>query len=570
MVTIADRFSPAMWPAGQSRIATRGVLLLAVSLVVLGWAQVAFGAACSPDTLVLVNGDPITTGDLDKMIMAAHSSFDIEAEGSGIVTRLLTKRTNDLLLIQDALAAGMDKEPELVKLMEDRRRSYAIRAYVQDTLVLPASPPADSVMAYFERYYWQIQVRRISVRTWQEAADLKLAVMGGADMDSLARELSLDTKKLTGGLYNLLYWADLENRIRNQVAHLEIGGYSEVFPYNDAYSFVRVEQRFPVDYDSFSRFERDITADVRAITNQALWDGFVDDLMGTMEIEESMAGMAAIIADSATVLTGEFLRNDPTPVIQLSSGEAVTGTKLRKAISHEVMQNATASFNENLNKGRRKTTSELVLAVAAKAAGFYEDPEVQELVDKDLEQGLIETYLTDTVASRIKFKRAEFEEFYEENKEKFRGPEEVSLDILILDDQADAEEAAKRLAEGADFGFIFGEYNPGQEATLGKSRYIKKDQLSKPFRDQMVNMEPGDSSQAVEIPMGWMIFKLVGERPGAVPPMDAVEMEIRKVIYQRKFNTYLDEHLELLREHSEILTFDESIKDYILSEGEGG
>jgi len=228
-----------------------------------------------------------------------------------------------------------------------------------------------------------------------------------------------------------------------------------------------------------------------------------------------------------------------------------------------------APFSENLNKARRKTTSELVLAEAARAGGYFEDPQVEEKVAKDRDQALIETYLNDTVASRIRFKREEFAEFYEENQEKFRGPEEIRLDILILDNQADAEEAAKRLAEGADFGFIFAEYSPGQEATLGKSRFIKKDQLSQPFRDQLVNMEVGDSSQAVQMPMGWMVFKLTGVQPGALPPMEEVEMEIRKVIYQRKFNTMLDEHLDLLRENSEIQRFDDRIEAYILaSEGE--
>ncbi len=569
METRAPESTHGKRPIARPSFAVHAVLLLTMGLLACGWAPPALCAPASTDTLVLVNGDPITVGDLDEMIMGAHKSFDLQAEGSGIVDRLLTKRINDILIIQDALAAGMDEEPELIDLVEGRRRSYAIRAYVKDHLTLPASPPPDSVMAYFDRYYWQIQVRRISVRTWQEAADLRLAVMGGADMDSLARELSLDTKKVNGGLYNLLYWADLENRIRDQIATLEVGEYSGIFPYNDSFSFVRVEQRIPVDHSAFSRFEKRITPDVLALNNQQLWDDFVDDLIATMEIEESMAGLAAIIADSSMVLTGEFLRNDSTPVIQVSGGGAVTGTELRKAISHEVMQNALAPFSENLNTARRKTTSKLVLAKAARARGYFEDPEVETLVAKDLEQGLIETYLTDTVGSRIKFKRTEFEEFYEQNKEKFRGPEEVSLDILILDNQADAEEASKRLAEGADFGFIFAEYNPGQEATLGKSRYIKKDQLSKPFRDQLANMEPGDSSQAVEMPMGWMVFKLVGSQPGTLPPMAAVEMEIRKVIYQRKFNTLLDEHLDLLKEHSDIRKFDKKIEAYILS-GEAG
>ncbi len=569
MESRAPESTPGKRSNAKSTFAVRAALVLVLGLLVCGWAQSVDCAPASTDTLVLVNGDPISVGDLDEMIMGAHKSFDLQAEGSGIVDRLLKKRTNDLLIIQDALAAGMDEEDELVTLVEDRRRSYAIRAFVKGNLTLPSSPPPDSVTAYFERYFWQIQVRRISVRTWQEAADLRLAVMGGADMDSLARELSLDTKKSKGGLYNLLYWADLENRIRDQVATLEPGDYSGIFPYNDAFSFVRVEQRIPVDHSAFARFEKQITPDVLSLTNQQLWDRFVDDLIATMEIEESMAGMAAIIADSSKVLTGEFLKGDATPVIQLSGGRSVTVAELRKATSHEVMQNAAAPFAENLNKARRKTTSQLVLAEAAHAQGYFEDPEVEMLVAKDLEQGLIETYLADTVASRIKFKRSEFEEFYQENQEKFRGPEEVSLDILILDNQADAEDASSRLAAGADFGFIFAEYNPGQDAALGKSRYIKKDQLSKPFRDQLANMEPGDSSQAVEMPMGWMVFKLAGVQPGTLPPMETVEMEIRKVIYQRKFNALLDEHLELLREHSDIRRFEEKIEAYILS-GEAG
>ncbi len=569
MATRVPEFSHGKRLSAKPSFALRIVLLLTVGLLACGWASPALCTPASADTLVLINGDPITAGDLDEMIMGAHKSFDMSAEGSGIVDRLLTKRTNDILIIQDALAAGMDEEPELVALVEDRRRIYAIRAYVKDNLTLPASPLPDSVMAYFERYYWQIQVRRISMRTWQEAADLRVAVMGGADMDSLAREFSLDTKKMKGGLYNLLYWADLENRIRDQVATLEAGEYSGIFPYNDAFSFVRVEQRIPVDHSAFSRFEKQIAPDVLALTKEQLWDQFVDDLIASMEIEESMAQMAAIIADSSIVLTGEFFREDSTPVIQVSGGGAVTCTELRKAISHEVMQNALAPFSENLNKARRKTTSQLVLAEAARTQGYYVDPMVEALVAKDLDQALIETYLNDTVASRIRFKRTEFEEFYEENQEKFRGPEEVSLDILILDNQADAEEAAKRLAAGADFGFIFSEYNPGQEATFGKSRFIKRDQLSKPFRDQLANMEVGESSQAVEMPMGWMVFKLAGVQPGTLPAMESVEMEIRKVIYQRKFNALLDEHLELLREHSDIQMYDKKIEAYILS-GEAG
>ena len=83
-------------------------------------------------------------------------------------------------------------------------------------------------------------------------------------------------------------------------------------------------------------------------------------------------------------------------------------------------------------------------------------------------------------------------------------------------------------------------------------------------------MKVGESSQPMKMSMGWVIFKLAGKRPGEVPPMEAVEMEIRRVIYQQKFNSYLDEHLGLLKERSEIVEHPDRIEDYILSGGEEG
>lgn len=569
MVTMTDRCRPFCGAFGKATRFSAVLSLLVLGCLLGTGATEASAASASADTLVMVNEDIITAGDLDEMIMEAHRSMNMAEESSGVVDRLLKKRTNDLLIIQDAYAAGIDEEPALVTLLEERRQSYAVRAYVSDNLKLPSSPSAKELHAFYDKYYWRIQVRRISVRTFQEASDLKMSIMAGAEMDTLARELSLDTKKLNGGLYNLLYWADLENRIRDQVFGLKEGEYTEIFPYNDSFTFCRVEKVIPVNQDDFEKFKGAITPEVLQITNQALWDAFVDDHIANTDIEESMGGIAGVMADSALVLKGDFLKEDPEPIIQIPGGGAVTGTQFRKAVSHEVMQNATAPFGENLVKARRKETSGLVLAHAAKAGGYFVVPEVEAKVAKDMEQGMIETYLSDTVASRIKFNRAELDEFYEDNKEKFRGPDEVQIDILILENEAEARDAARRLAEGADFGFIFAEYNPGQEATLGKSRHIKKDQLSKPFRDQLVNMEVGDSSQAVQMTMGWMVFKLTDVKPGTVAPMESVEMEIRKVIYQRKFNEYLDEHLALLKEHSEIVRFDAAIEAYILSGEEG-
>ncbi len=261
-----------------------GVLSLWICLLIA--ASGCLAAEAVGDTLVLVNGDPITTAELDRMIMAAHADFRGEKQSSVTAEGLLDKRVNDYLIIQDALAAGYDEDEVSQEMIDDKTREYAIGIYVREQVALPESAPADSVRAFFDRFYWRIQLRRLSVRTMAEAEHLRAQVVGGADLDALARELSLDTKKLTGGLGNLMYWADVENRVRDAVRGLDPGQLSPIIPYNDAFAFARVEQLIPVVEEDFARFKPSIIPVVHGILRQRVWDQFLAE-----QIE--LAGMAA-------------------------------------------------------------------------------------------------------------------------------------------------------------------------------------------------------------------------------------------------------------------------------------
>jgi len=539
------------------------VIILAAILAALAFGSVAARAQQAPgDTLILVNTDPITVADMDALVLEAHKSGRMEKGGAGLVYRLMEKRVNDLLILQDALAAGMDQEPEVLAFEADKEREYAIQAYVRDNLMLPEAAPEDSVRVFFDRFYWRIQVRQLSVRTRAEAEDLRRAVLAGADMDSLARAVSLDTKKLKGGLYKLLHWADVENIIRDQVRDLPTGGVSPVFPFREAFSFVRVEQRSPVDEDVYDEVHDKIASSVLGIMRQRAWDDFVDAALAKVPVAEDMGALFAIAADSALVLQGEFLEKDPRPVLAIQDGPRVTGTELRRAISHEAMKDASRSFASIMSKARLGKRRELVLDHLAAQAGYRDDDEVTRRVDKDWEEMLIETYLNEAVASRIRFKRDEFEEFYQQNLDRFRGPDEVRLEILILDTEEQAREAAAKLTEGADFDYVFRQFNPGIDYTPGKSTYIKINQLSRKFRDQLVHMKVGESSDAVQMPMGWMVFQLADRRPGTPPPLEEVEMDIRKAIYQEKFNRRLDELLAKLKAGSHIIRYEDRIEAY--------
>ena len=177
--------------SGKIILGTRKSWAIALSIlpavvIGLGWGQPCQAAQAPTDTLILVNSDPITVSDFDRLVMQAHRAVNMEDQGGNLAGRLLEKRVKDILLIQDALAAGMDEEPAFVEAIQKKEINYAIQQYVKDNLTLPETASEDSVRAFFERYHWRIQIRQLSVRTRAEAEAAKAAVLAGADMDTFA------------------------------------------------------------------------------------------------------------------------------------------------------------------------------------------------------------------------------------------------------------------------------------------------------------------------------------------------------------------------------------------------
>lgn len=535
-------------------------------LTVPALASAAGGAPA--DTLITVNGDPITSADMDRMIMEAHSTMSMDEEAGVHLTRLLDKRVNDLLILQNAVAMGMDEDPGFLDVLNRKNTEFAIQKYLDDHFEMPKTVDRDSVRAYFERYYWKIQIRQLSVRTKQQAEEMRAAVLAGSSMDTLAQAVSLDTRKLKGGLHNLVYWADLENVFRDQVRGLAPGELSGVFPFREAYSFVRVERTLPLNESDFPRFEKVIRLAVREKMREDSRQAFFDALLAEHPIVEHEEVLAGIRADSALVLSGDFLIDDPAAVLSIPGGPILEAGELRQAISHETMQNGTSAFASNLARAIELKSRRLVLTHVARQLGYFERPDVVAQYEKDWEDGLIQGYLAETVTDRIVFSREKFNQYYEENKELNRGPDEVRLDILILKDRKQAEEAARRLADGADFGFIWQEYQPAEIGPPGESKFVKESLLSAEIRDELAHMEEGDASQVLDMPMGYMIFVLDARRPGQVPSVEEMNMGIRQALFTQEFNRLLDEHLSLLKERSEIRRWPDRIEKYFNPEGE--
>ncbi len=517
-----------------------------------------------PVTLAIVNGDSITTAMLDSAIMAMHATEDMTRQGDFDFSRLLTKAINDRLLVQQALATELDLDERVVGPVQDRRQRNAVRAYVRATWTPPDPVAEAAVRERFERYFWKIQLSQLSVDTEAEARELRDMLVRGASWDSLAVERSRDSFRYRGGRHQLKPWADVETVVKDAVAGLDTGDISEPFPYNTLHSIVRVDERHPIDEDEYESISPGIRKYLESESGKARWTAYVDEHRTRFPVTRSTPVLERVAADSGRVLLGEFRRGSDDVALGFENGEGVTETELRAAVAHQALADSRIPFATHLRATIDDLTEDLVLARAAEEAGFMDVPEIVELYERDLEQALIESYLQETVASKIVFNRQEFQEYYESHQDDFREGDEVQLATITTDFEEEAREIAARLRDGADFSYVERQYVSSEtEGLQSEPRWVSESLFSDAIRDEIARLPVGGTSDALDVDHGWLVFKVLGKRPGRVKALDDVEMPIRQVMFRRKFNEALDRHLDLLRERSEIVIDEAAITAYL-------
>ncbi len=121
------------------------------------------------NTLVTVNGSPITDADIDALILGAHRGGGMKNMTKGRIKKVFEKAVNDRLLIQEAEAIGLGEERSVRVPLAEALAGDARALYIRDHFQPDAAVSAAEIQRYFEEYYRTIHVRQLSVRTKRRA-----------------------------------------------------------------------------------------------------------------------------------------------------------------------------------------------------------------------------------------------------------------------------------------------------------------------------------------------------------------------------------------------------------------
>ncbi len=512
--------------------------------------------------LVAVNRDTIRTQDMNKLIIDFHNKMSNDHKSKFDYEKLLKKNVNDRLIVQEALAMDMDKDERVLKDLGTIRENLALSQYLSRNYKPSIKVSKEEISNAFHHYYGKMQIRSLAVPTEADANKRIGEIAKGASMDSLAKAYSLDTHKYDGGLHPLLHYADIEIILRDNAVKLKEGELSKPFAYRDVYAVIKLEKLIPADPKELPKFKEKIVGMLTDEKKQAAWEMFLVKIKARYPPIVNQANLLRIANDSARVLTADFLKGDSSTIIQISGGQRITDSIFRTRISRYVMSDGNLGFPKLVDKTLKSLSAEIALNAAVKAKGFLKNPAVDAAVIRNRDSCLIELYIQEMVVKNIKFNKKEFEDYYQQHLDDFRDPDQFKFSEILVASKDSADALVSRLNKGADFKFLSSQLSSGARLVSNGQEWVTLMILPDVIQAKLQGLKVGEHSGMLNTTEGWVIFNVEDRRKGKLKTMEEVDMKIRQVIFQKKFNQGLDTVMQTLKKNSTVTYYQDNIRNY--------
>lgn len=245
-----------------------------------------------------VNNIPITLEDLEQEIDAYNDLVPADKPEMKISTReqklnyLKNELVRRLLLYQEALDRGLERNERILKALEKTKMDLLVVELVREEAE-NVEVTAKEVEDYYNSFKEQLkepeerQIREIVVHTEQEAKDVLIQLLQGADFANLARERSKASSAKEGGDLGFIQRGKKSSQF-DAVAFsdsLEPGKMSNIFKGPDGYYILRLEARRGGKQRSLAELWDDIKRGLTFLKQQEKIENLVGKLSRDAKLE---------------------------------------------------------------------------------------------------------------------------------------------------------------------------------------------------------------------------------------------------------------------------------------------
>ncbi|MFA6055322.1 MAG: peptidyl-prolyl cis-trans isomerase [Thermodesulfovibrionales bacterium] len=515
-------------------------------LFIIGCASVA-----QKDTvLALVDGDPITEGDLKYSLTVAHRKEDLSSAGTLDLSHYVNKMIDDKLLVHEARTDGMDQLPEIKQAIE----AYLLRESVvrlhKEEIVDKVSITEDEMRDHYRKNYEQFKLGIIEVKSEGEAGEILSRLKNGADFAELVQKFSTHNSKEKQGEIALKRMG-MSSEVYNAVSALNIGEYSNVVKPGNAYYILKLLGKSTPPENEFDNVKGGIKKDLRKQKENERSDEYLKTLRAKAKITIQDGLLAEFKEDRSGKEPEKGI--DKQPLVEVN-GEVLTAGEFLYMTNHAGKRSEQDVINSWIE---RKLIDEEALC-----RHYEKQPDLGSALTRYENELLKITFIRRIIQPQVKVTDEVLREYYSTHQKDYMKPARYRIQLITAKTEEDAKEIMDNLQNGADFSWVAKRKSIDASAPDGGERgWITKAELPKQVREIIDTMNTGDISPIINTgENAYLIYKLQDKHKEEVDDFNEVREPVFHAFFNEHMNVLLEKYLTQLKTGAGIKVYDKEIK----------
>lgn len=412
------------------------------------------GTKVVPDGVLAVVGDRTIDmrqlRDYESEIQPVHKST---ALGVDRHRDHLLSLIDEKLIIREAERGGLGEDPQFKESIRFIEHKSMVETYLHQTVGQNIVITEEELRESFESHPARFAVKgaHILVATRERADSLYALITSGREsFEGMAKAYSLDdSTAANGGAFSSYYAYDrVSDKVYQEVFSMEIGHVSEPFRSALGWELAKVIDRKEVPYEKYRTVIQRAT--MMAKFNR-LKEEHIDSLQHRLDLKIDADNLRSFL----TAWNKAPGSPDLSPALFASplytfDGGGITLEQATYVLINTGLGSSPVDSAQVEERIRSKAAPDLLLAEIARRAGYAENPSVLRQVTDGRERKLLEQWWKDEMEKAVDIEEAEARAHYEEHPERYKIPEEIIFQEIMVEDKAMAEDLMQQIRAGGD------------------------------------------------------------------------------------------------------------------------
>ena len=531
----------------MSRKMTVFCLLPLVLFTVLMGCTVEIG-----DRVVAQIGDEeITVDQLRKFMNDLPEYAKAEHTGVEEARNHLNTMINIELLIMEAKAADLDESPEFRARLEGVRREKLVSIFQDRALEVEEEVEASKVREYAEQMglLRAIRLADIMVPSRENALAVLRELKNGVPFGQVAKKWSINKKTSAQG-GDLGRYTTRENMItplQDKLFSLAVGEISEPIRIGGHYSIFTVIADSAIELTPQRKLALEMG--LKKEKKQRAQAILVAELKEKYHLELDREGLALIVEKvrGGTSFVPETERNI---VLYRYDGGEITARDLAEA-GHALQGNALAQLSDSsqvIAFAERHVVPNAMLVEAALRAGIDEEAETVEWLEDQGKQFLLRALRARVLRAKVTIAENELRQFYEAHAARYLHPEQIEVQEILVETEAEALRLLEQLQKGVPLGDLAKKYSIRSLEERDEEGRFHFHLFEKNFFGGFVELaekaEIGALTGPAKVNEGYSIFKVLSRERKRETFAEAewrVRSQLKREKNRKAFNQFTEE-----------------------------